>query len=123
MHECGAHSGEQEREVEVVNEVGAAVGDRIQLSIATGSLMKATFLLYLFPVLCMLAGGIAGQAIATRRHWDPSLFSVIAALVCLAISILAVRFGGNRMARKAAYQPRIIRILARNPHDSDASPC
>ena len=43
-------------EVDAVNSVGAQVGDRIMLYFETGSLLKATFLLYIFPILCMLLG-------------------------------------------------------------------
>lgn len=122
-HDCSAASGGKEREVEVLNDLGAAVGDQIQLAISTGSLLKATFLLYIFPVLCMLGGGIAGHVIAMRLHWDTSLLSAIVAFTGLAVAMLGVRFGGNRLARKAAYQPRIIRILARKPDSPDASAC
>jgi sigma-E factor negative regulatory protein RseC len=119
-HQCSTKSGSQEREVEAINEVGAKAGDRIQLAINTGSLLKATFLLYIFPVLCMLVGGIAGHAIALRFQWDTSLFAALAAMACLAVAMLVVRFGGNRMANKAAYRPRIIRIINR-ASDANAS--
>ena len=117
-HQCSTKSGNQEREVEAINDVGAKAGDRIQMAINTGSLLKATFLLYIFPVLCMLAGGIAGHAIALRLRWDTSLLSALTAMACLAAAMLVVRFGGNRLAQKAAYRPRIIRIVDRA---SDAS--
>jgi sigma-E factor negative regulatory protein RseC len=114
---CGTNAGSQEREVEVDNPIGATVGDRIQISISTGSLLKATFLLYLFPILCMLIGGIAGQDIGLRLDWNTSSSAAIAAFFCLAAAMLVVRVSGNRMAKKAKYRPRIIRILG---HDGQA---
>jgi sigma-E factor negative regulatory protein RseC len=114
---CGTKTETQKREVEVDDPIGAMVGDRIQISISTASLIKATFLLYLFPVLCMLAGGIAGNAVAPRLDVDASVAAAIAAFLCLAAAMLVVRVGGNRMARKAKYRPRIVRILG---HDADA---
>lgn len=95
------------------NPIGAMVGDRIQLSISTASLIKATFLLYLFPILCMLIGGIVGNALAPRFKMDVSITAAIAAFLCLAAAMLVVRVGGNRMARQPKYRPRIIRILGR----------
>lgn len=118
-HSCTAKSGGDEREVEALNPVGATVGDRIQLAISTGSLLKATFLLYIFPVLCMLIGGIAGHAIAAHLQWDTSLTAAITAFACLAAALLVVRLGGNRMAQNAAYRPRIIRIISRHLDSPD----
>jgi sigma-E factor negative regulatory protein RseC len=117
-HHCGTLSGSEEREVEALNDVSAAVGDRVQLAINTGSLLKATFLLYLFPVLCMLAGGIFGHAAAAHFHWNTSFTAAVAAFGCLTGAMIVVRLSGNRMAQKAAYRPRIIRIIG---HDPDAS--
>lgn len=124
-HSCTAKSNSQEREVEALNPVNAAVGDRIQLAISTGSLLKATFLLYIFPVLCMLAGGIAGHTIAARFQWDTSLLAAIVAFAFFGAAMLVVRLGGNRMAQKAAYRPQIIRIISRSldAPDADAVNC
>lgn len=49
---------------EVINEIGAKIGDRIMLAVETASLLKATFLLYVFPILCMLAGSVLGAVLA-----------------------------------------------------------
>jgi sigma-E factor negative regulatory protein RseC len=113
-HSCTAKPGGDDREVEALNPVGATVGDKIQLMIKTSSLLKATFLLYIFPILCMLAGGIAGHLIAIHLQWDASLLAAIVAFICLGAAMLVVRLGGNRMAQKAAYRPRIIRIIGRH---------
>ncbi len=110
---CNEAAKIQEQEVQVLNAVGARVGDRIQLSISTGSLLKATFLLYLFPVICMLIGGLAGNALAGRFTSDPTLVSVCAALLCLAAAMVFVRFRGNKLAAKSEYRPKIIRVIGR----------
>jgi hypothetical protein len=61
-------------EVEAINTARARVGDRIVLNIQTGSLLKATFLLYVFPILAMIAGAVLGQTVAGMRGSDPSGF-------------------------------------------------
>ena len=45
---CHAEGGGKEMEVEAINTARARVGDRIVLNIKTSSLLKATFLLYVF---------------------------------------------------------------------------
>ena len=46
---CGAQRPDSE--VEVINEVGARVGDRILIDFKTSAFLKVTFMLYIFPLL------------------------------------------------------------------------
>jgi len=117
------HSGEGlAQEVEAINTAGASVGDRIQLSVSSGAIFKATFLLYLFPILCMMAGGFIGSWLAPRLEYDPSTAAVIGALVCFGASMLVVRGKGQRMGLQEAYRPKIIRIMGHEPqHPSTTS--
>lgn len=111
------HSEEQgkEMEVEVTNSVGADIGDRIVLYFETSSLLKAAFLLYVFPVLCMLAGAALGHWLSLKYQLNPSLGSATAGFLCLILSFLLVKMRGDRLARKDKYKPRILRILGRRP--------
>ena len=52
---CNPGADGKAQEVEAINAADARVGDRIQVVIGTGAMLKATFLLYLFPIICMLA--------------------------------------------------------------------
>ena len=112
---CHAGPGKSTRKVEAINEVGAKIGDHIQLSMDSASLLKASFLLYLFPILCMLAGGLTAQAIFSRFFQDPSYIAAGTAFLFLGVALLVVRIKGNRLGAQAAYQPKIIRILGHNP--------
>lgn len=103
------------RKVEALNEVGARIGDRIQLSMSTAALLKATFLLYLFPILCMLAGAFIGNSLAGPLAASSSKTSLAGALLALIGALVIVRIGGNKLARKAAYKPKIIRVLGAGP--------
>ncbi|MGD9188026.1 MAG: SoxR reducing system RseC family protein, partial [Desulfobacteraceae bacterium] len=101
--------------VEVVNLAGAKVGDRVQISIKTSALLKAIFLLYLFPILCMLIGGLAGQIISRTIGTNESITSMIAAVGCFVAAMAVVRIRGGRMALRSDYQPKIKRILPQQP--------
>jgi len=126
-HSCHTGPSGQDREVEVINAVGAAVGDRIQLAIGTGSLLKVTFLLYLFPIISMLFGGLAVHTVAARYYSDTSLLSASAAAICLVIALAIVRVRGGRMAQKEAYRPKIIRVIGHSalypPEPGPSDPC
>jgi sigma-E factor negative regulatory protein RseC len=108
---CSTAGSGKNRKVEVLNPAGAKVGDRVQISIKTSALLKAIFLLYLFPILCMLCGGLAGQIVSRTIGTNESITSMIAAFGCFIAAMAVVRIRGGRMALRSDYQPKIIRIL------------
>lgn len=112
---CGLGTSGQPRKVEVVNRVGAAVGDRVQVSIKTSALLKAIFLLYLFPILCMLGGGLAGHMVSRIMDTNESTSSMILAIGCFIAAMAVVRIRGGRIALKSEYKPKITRILPKTP--------
>jgi sigma-E factor negative regulatory protein RseC len=96
--------GGKDMDVEAVNKIGAKADDRVVIAFESSSLLKASFLIYLFPVICMIAGALIGQKLSLKYDLNESLFSAGAAF-------LFVRIIGNRMAQKDTYRPRIIKIL------------
>lgn len=108
---CSTGESGKEMEVEAINEAGAQIGDRIIISIETASLLKASFLLYVFPILLMIAGAVIGQKTGPVFDIDPSLFSAIVGFLFFFISFWFVKSRGNSMAQKNEYKPKIIRIL------------
>ena len=112
-HSCNPDSKGKEREVEAINAVDAKVGDLIQISVDSGALLKATFLLYVFPIICMLAGGLAGHNIGLRMGINPSPASALTAAAGFLGALWIVRFRAGRMALKVEYRPKITRILGR----------
>ena len=111
---CHALGSQDEMEVEAINAAAGKVGDRVVLNFDTSSLLKASFLLYVFPIICMLAGAFVGMKLAPEWNFDTSTFSAIGAFLFFGLSVLFVKSQGNRMAQKDAYRPKIIRIL--KPH-------
>ncbi len=108
-------SGGKEMEVEALNTVQASVGDRIVLNIRTAALLKATFLLYIFPVLAMIAGAMLGQSVAVMRGSDPSGLAALFAFLAFGLAFLVIRITGRFMAKDASYRPEIIKIRRHFP--------
>ena len=108
---CHTMGGGTEMEVEVINRAGASVGDRVVLNFSTSSLLKASFLLYVFPILFLVLGALVGNETAAKFNLNNSLFSAITGFLFFGISILFVKAKGNRMAKKDNYRPSILRIL------------
>lgn len=116
---CHAGATGEHQEVEAMNVVGARAGDRIQLMIRTGSLIKATFLLYVFPVLCMLGGAVAGHLLAAALGVvNNSALAAVVAMMALGAGLWVVRTRGRQLGQDVAYRPHIVRILGRAPLDA-----
>lgn len=112
-HNCSSGAGGNEREVDAINVANAKTGDLIQISMDTGALLKATFLLYVFPIICLLGGGIAGNTLGTRLGINPSPASAMMAISWFAAAMFFVHLRAGRMALKIEYRPKITRILSR----------
>lgn len=110
---CNVMGGDNDMEVEAINDAQARVGDRVILSFETASLLKATFFLYVFPIIFMFAGALAGQRVARASNMDESVLSVVFGFILFFVSIFIVKIKGNKMAGQNRYRPRIVRIKER----------
>ncbi len=111
---CNAMGGDNEMEVNAINEAGAKLGDRIVLSFKTSSLLKASFLLYVFPILLLIIGAAIGQEIAPKFDFNPSGFSAIFGFAFFFAALLIIKTTANKLAKKNDYRPKIIKILNSN---------
>ena len=119
---CSTKGGE-EALVEAENPVHAKVGDRILVSMETTALLKASFLIYVFPILCLIAGAIVGQVAGLKVGLNPSWASPAAGGVFFVTALFFMKFKGNRLAQSAAYTPKIIRILPPDRTSKKMSSC
>ena len=103
--------GDDDVEVEAINAVGAKVDDRVTISFETSSLLKATFLIYMIPVLFFILGVVIGDKIAPIFNYDKSIFSMLVGSLFLFAAFVFVKAKGKDLSQKDAYQPKIIRIL------------
>lgn len=108
---CSALGGATEMEVKVINTAGAKIGERVVISFETSPLLKATFLLYVIPVLFLLVGAFVGEKMSLYFHASASILSAVAGFLFFGLAILFVIFKGNRLAKRDEYCPKIIRII------------
>ena len=108
---CHSLSDSGEMEVNAINEVGAKVGDRIVISFQTSALLKATFLIYVFPILFLVIGAALGQQTAPYFNFNPSGFSAMVGFSLFFAAVLVIKFKATKMAKKNEYRPKIIRVL------------
>ena len=109
---CGTCNAQRpDSEVEVVNEVGAKVGDRIIIDFKTSAFLKVTFMLYIFPIICLTLGAMLGLKFAEAYGYDPSVCSALLGFAAFFVSVFVIRAAGQRMATQKSYRPQITKIL------------
>jgi sigma-E factor negative regulatory protein RseC len=108
---CHSLGGGEEMEVEAINKAGAQIGQKVVLGFDTSPLLKATFLLYMLPILTMMIGAFIGQQLAPNLNLDTSFLSAVFGFLFFGLTLVFVRSKGNKMAKKDEYRPKIIRII------------
>ncbi len=100
-------------EVEALNPVGAQVGDSVVINFESSALLKISFRLYVFPMLCLIAGAVRGQQLAPLFNFRDSTASIIFAILFFILAFVFIKFRSARMAQKDVYHPKITRVLKR----------
>jgi sigma-E factor negative regulatory protein RseC len=118
-HLDGGDAAGKEMTVEAVNLANARVGDRIVLNIKTTNLLKATFLLYVFPILALIAGALLGQTMAGMRGGDPSVWAASTGFLFFSLAFVIIRFADRRLSTDSHYKPVIIKVRPHRPASAD----
>ena len=107
---CHPLGGGKEMEIEAINMVGAKVGDMVLIGFETSSLVIVSFLVYVFPILSMIAGAVMGQKIAPDYQLDGPTLPVILGLLFFLIAFFIIKLIGKKLSAKEDYRARIVRI-------------
>ncbi len=91
---CHAMSGDNSKmmEMKAINDLGAKEGDRVKVAIDSIVFLKSSFLIYVVPLVVMIAGGIAGDSYARNYlpYSDADLVAGGVGITCLIISFLLI---------------------------------
>ena len=89
------------------NEAGAKVGDRVVVGMNESALFQGTLLLYLFPLLLLFVGALAGSALAATVDARDG-YSVLGAAIGLAAGFLGLKLFTVRLGLGKKFQPVIL---------------
>ncbi len=94
--------------IEINNDIGATVGDVVQLETAASSRLIAAFILFGIPLLMILLGALLGNSME-----NSSQDSVVAGSIAgLALSLLLVNRINRWFRNRLKFKPRAVRILS-----------
>lgn len=102
---CLSTSGKLESHV--ANPINAGIGDVVKISISQGELFKGAALMYLLPILTLVAGAVGGL------RWMNDAGSVLGGLIGLGIGFWAVARLGRSRRLSRRMTPRITEIVTR----------
>jgi sigma-E factor negative regulatory protein RseC len=113
---CGACGlgGKNELTLLVANTLGAKVGDLVLLELPTAKLYQAALLVYTIPLLMLLLGFGAGQAMGRQLGMTASqgeIGGIVTGFAMLTLTYLGVHRLDQRRKIGARFQPQLVRII------------
>ena len=111
---CGMFGSGEEMLAEALNPIGAKAGDIVKIGVPTGTVAKASMVVYAIPTIGIVGGAALGYFIGKYYGLDVNLSTLIGSLVGIALSMISVRILSNILCKKSSYQPEIIKIVKPN---------
>ncbi|SMC27334.1 positive regulator of sigma(E), RseC/MucC [Desulfacinum hydrothermale DSM 13146] len=105
----------KEMVVEAANDLGARVGDQVEIGLPTGSFLTMSLVVYFVPVVAFVGGAALGWSKAAVLGLNPTLASVLAGFGAMAVAFVAAKGFDRRAGSRTHYRPRIMRILPSSP--------
>jgi sigma-E factor negative regulatory protein RseC len=111
--------------IEAVAISGVKTGDVVEIEISTGGVVATSFVVYLLPVVFLIAGYIFGSTLAGffSIRISGETGGIAGALFLLTVSFWVVRRYDRHVRRRGTLRARVIRILpeGENPANINAA--
>ncbi|VBB07850.1 positive regulator of sigma(e) rsec/mucc [Lucifera butyrica] len=108
---CGACPGNSAIVLEARNPLGATPGQRVLVEVPAGNMLKAAFIVYVLPLLAILAGALAGGFTAGKLGSGPFWFQIAGGGIFFCCSVLYIKYFDHSARSNAAMQPVVTKIL------------
>jgi sigma-E factor negative regulatory protein RseC len=115
---CHAMGGDKKRVVSAINRAQAETGDRVLLTMPRKGVLGASFLLYMVPVIALLAGAVLGKHLGPSWGWQDPTGSVVLGLAALLVSWFVLRKISQRLAGRKELTVTVVRILKKGEGDA-----
>jgi len=107
---CHMLGGGKEMMAEALNPIGAKPGDTVKIGIPSGTVAKASFVVYMIPAMGLVGGAITGYFLGNSSGMDYNFTTLVGCVAGLGISLTVVRFLSNLLGGRPPYRPEIIAI-------------
>jgi len=109
--------------VEVLNDkTNVKPGDIVEISIPSSSFLKSMSVIYMIPVMALMAGLFIGIYIAKNFcHIDPSIGGLLGSVVGVSIAFAFARWYDRKAHNKPEYWPKITRVIENNNESASST--
>jgi sigma-E factor negative regulatory protein RseC len=99
--------------IEVVNNIHAKVGERVKIGLKPGVYLKASFLVYMVPIIAFILGAIIGKEFAASflHTKDSDLWAIISGALILIPTFILMRLYNRKIEKDRSYQPVILEVM------------
>lgn len=107
---CGAcQLGDDQKDIMLVarNSAKANVGDMVEVSMATGGVLSAAFIMYVIPLVGLFAGLMLGQLLFSGNDGLVALMGVL----LMATSFFIIKLNDKKFLKNEKYTAQILNIL------------
>lgn len=106
-------SDTQDLVVEVDNQIGAKVGDHVEVSMETVKVMKATMLAYVLPLIFLIAGTAISFLVLTKISFNgpTEVISGLCGLLCTLLAYLYLRKNDKKYRDSRDYIPVVVKVI------------
>ena len=104
--------GDRRARVRAISALPLQPGDAVIVGLAEGALLRGSLLVYLLPIVLLLAGALLGQTAFAGAGEEPVILS---GAVGLGLGFLAARVVSRRLRSDARFQPVVMRRLDAAP--------
>jgi len=108
--------GDRRARVRALSTLPLQPGDAVIVGLAEGALLRGSLLVYLLPIVLLLAGALLGQTAFAGAGEEPVILS---GAVGLGLGFLAARGVSRRLRSDARFQPVVMRRLDAAPVPSN----
>lgn len=108
---CGMAKNQDEMLLTVSNELGAKLGDWVELDLESVSILKASAIVYLIPLISLILGVAGGYALAGQFSGDAELYGAVGGILLTILSFIGIRAMDPVLNKKGEYSPKMVSII------------
>ena len=108
---CGSCPGENAMVLEVNNKLGATKGQKIIFEAREKNMLKAAFIVYVFPLIAAFIGATVGFVISTKLSRYEHILETIGGITAFILAVALIVFYEKSTRRDLSKLPKVIRGL------------
>lgn len=99
--------------IEADNAINAKLGDRVVIMVATATLLKAGFVLYMVPIVALITGVVIGQIAANRFTigLNADILSGILGILFLISAFFGIKLYSKLLEKREGYRPVVVKVV------------